>query len=76
MSSKKQKKPSLGERFIRWFSGADKKPSTADCVAAVANVEWSLLQLKLAIKKGDYLVAKRLRYLENFGKPWYKKRYF
>lgn len=75
MSSKK-KSQSLGQRFISWFKGEHKNPTMADCMFAIARVEWDLLQLKLAVRKGDFLIAKRKRELEDFEKPWYKRRPF
>lgn len=52
-----------------------RRPTIADCADAMAETDLSLLRLTLAVKKGDYLIAKRLRELANFDKPWYKKKW-
>lgn len=53
-----------------------RSPTIADCTDAMAETDRSLFYLRLAVKKGDYLIAKKKREWDNFDKPWYKKKWF
>lgn len=67
--SSKNKKPALWNNFLIWFRGEHRQgPNIAEVALSLASLEWSLLRLKLAVRRVDFLIKRDRKQQEKMNK--------